>query len=76
MKVVSITEAKAQLSTLIAAAERGEEVLITRRGGPVVRLVATQPATPSFRFGLLDGELGRVPDFLEPMPEAEITRWE
>ena len=33
-----INEAKANLSALIAAAEKGEEVIITRYGKPVVRL--------------------------------------
>ncbi len=73
---LKVNEAKARLSQMIAAAERGEDVLITRRGQPVVRLVAMQPTTPSFRFGLLDGELGHPPAFLDPMTEAKITRWE
>lgn len=37
---ISMTEAKARLSALIAAAGRGEEVVITRWGRPVARLVA------------------------------------
>ena len=34
------SEAKPRLSELIAAAERGERVVITRRGEPAVELVA------------------------------------
>jgi prevent-host-death family protein len=37
---VNIHEAKASLSSLVARAERGEEVFIARRGVPVARLVA------------------------------------
>ena len=37
---VNIHEAKAKLSSLVARAEMGEEVVIARRGAPVVRLVA------------------------------------
>lgn len=35
---VSVAEAKAHLSELIAAAEAGEDVVITRRGEPVATL--------------------------------------
>ena len=40
MKTVAVFEAKNRFSELIALAERGEEVLITRRGVAVARLVA------------------------------------
>lgn len=38
-RTVSVAEAKAHLSELIAAAEAGEDVVITRRGKPIVGLV-------------------------------------
>lgn len=72
---MNIAEAKAKLSELIAAAERGEEVLIARGGKPVVRVVMAQPPNPSFRIGIAAGEVDRIPDFLEPMPEDEIALW-
>ena len=40
MTTVAVFEAKNRLSELIAIAERGEEVSITRRGVAVARLVA------------------------------------
>jgi prevent-host-death family protein len=36
---VNMLEAKSQLSSLVAAAEQGEEVLIARNGVPVAKLV-------------------------------------
>ena len=42
-RTVSVAEAKARLSELIAAAEAGEDIIITKRGKAVVRLVA-EPA--------------------------------
>lgn len=45
MKEVGAFEAKNKLGTLLDWVERGEEVLITRRGRAVARLV---PATPGF----------------------------
>jgi prevent-host-death family protein len=43
METVTLAEAKAQLSRLVALVEAGEEVTITKRGRPVVRLVASVP---------------------------------
>lgn len=40
----SVVEAKNNLSDLIARAERGEEVVITRHGAPVVELRPIKPA--------------------------------
>lgn len=45
---VSVTEAKALLTELIRRAEAGEEVVLTRRGQPTVRL-ARVTATPGPR---------------------------
>lgn len=39
MREIGAFEAKTHLSELLAAAEAGESVLITRRGAPVARLV-------------------------------------
>jgi len=47
MAQVNIAEAKAHLSDLIARAEAGETILISRRGRPVVELRAiAQPRRP------------------------------
>ena len=71
---MNISEAKAKLSELIAAAEKGEDVIIARGGQPVVRIISAVK-TPKFQIGLADGEGGRIPDFLEPMPEDELELW-
>ncbi len=39
MRTVGLAEAKAQLSALLDAVEAGDEVVITRRGKAVARLV-------------------------------------
>lgn len=73
--LMNISEAKAKLSELIAAAEKGEEVIIARGGHPVVRIVSAAPPS-AFRIGLADGDGGPVPDFLEPMSKDELELWE
>jgi prevent-host-death family protein len=42
MGAVSLAEAKARLSELVARAQRGESVSITRRGKPVATLIAAE----------------------------------
>lgn len=51
MHSISVAQAKAQLSALLDAVERGEAVEITRRGVAVARLVRA-PQEPSDGFDL------------------------
>lgn len=59
----NISEAKAELSALIAAVQNGNEVIIAKAGKPVAKLVAlrgpVQPRTP----GSMAGEIWIAPDF-------------
>lgn len=64
-------DAKTKLSELVAAAERGEEVVIARNGTPAVRLVAIVPEYAPVRLGVLAGEIELGPDFDEPLPEFD-----
>lgn len=73
---MSISEAKTQLSKLIARAERGEEVTIRRGGKVVAKIVALEPAGHAGRrvFGALSGQIWVADDFDELGPEwAEHT---
>jgi prevent-host-death family protein len=74
MKIVSSTEAKAQLNALLAEVERtGSPVTITTHGRPVAVLTPVQPRTRT--FGQLPG-LVIGADFDDPLPEADIVEWE
>jgi prevent-host-death family protein len=56
---VSITEAKAQLTDLVHRAEAGDEVILTRRGRPAVRLVPVRAAPDrEARTTILEEALG------------------
>lgn len=46
MDTVGLFEAKTHLSELVARAERGEEVIITRHNRPVAKLVPVAEALP------------------------------
>lgn len=70
----SVHVAKTQLSKLIDAALRGEEVIIAKGSQPVVRLVPL----PQKRnlIGALEGKVTVPDDFFEPMSEEELRLWE
>ncbi|MGY1697538.1 MULTISPECIES: type II toxin-antitoxin system Phd/YefM family antitoxin [unclassified Geodermatophilus] len=73
MTQVNVQDAKTRLSQLLAAAERGEEVVIARGGRPVVRLVPVEQPGPR-PVGFVAGS---VPDvFSDPLPDDELARWE
>ncbi|RDI96483.1 type II toxin-antitoxin system prevent-host-death family antitoxin [Meiothermus sp. QL-1] len=72
-KLVSIAEAKAQLSRLIARVERGEEIWIGRYGRVVAKLVPPgAPTKPKRVPGVWKGKVWMAPDFDEP--NAEMAR--
>lgn len=70
---MSIAEAESKLSALVIAAEEGADVILTRDGLPVVRLISV--VRRPFQIGLLDGMGGSLPDFLEPMAEEDLRDW-
>jgi prevent-host-death family protein len=80
MKIVTIHEARANLSRLIAKACRGEEVIISRGRTPVVRLAPIgqkiERKKARKRLGILKGKLIVGPEFFEPLPPDELDRWE
>jgi prevent-host-death family protein len=65
---VNIHQAKTQLSKLIAAVERGEEVTIANKGVPKVKLILVNPK-PAKRVAGKFAQAGvRIPDaFDEPL---------
>ena len=65
MPTANIHEVRENLAEYLAAAERGEEVLICRRNQPVARLVALAPATPRRRR-----PIGLAADAGQALPEA------
>ncbi len=77
MAVVTIHQAKTQLSKLIARAEAGEEIVIARGKEPVVRLARVAAKAFSREPGYLNGAPG-IPDsfFFDPLPEEELILWE
>ncbi len=73
MSIVTIQEAKTNLSKLIARVEAGEEIVIARGRTPVARLTSIRPPSIARRFGALKGVVSVGPEFFEPLSEAELV---
>lgn len=73
---VSLYEAKTQLSRLVDRALRGDEVLITRHGRAVARLVPATPARASRKLGALRGKIRVAKDFDAPLPKDVLRLFE
>ena len=70
MKTLQLHEAKAKLSELVEAVQRGEEIIISRYGKPVAKLSGLRQAG--------ERELGFYPiefksDLLEPTDEETLA---
>lgn len=74
--VVTIHEAKTNLSRLIQKASAGEEVIIARGDKPVARLVPYGEVMGKRQPGLLKDTLVVGPEFFEPLPDDELSAWE
>ena len=74
-KSVGIHEAKTQFSRLIERVCAGEDVVITRRGEEVARLVPARESG-SRRFGMDAGRFEVPDDFDSPLSEAVLTDFE
>jgi prevent-host-death family protein len=76
MSVVTIHQAKTDLSRLIEQASEGEEVIIARASKPVARLVPVGEVKGKRQPGSLKGKLQVGPEFFEPRPLHELSGWE
>ena len=73
---VNMLEAKTQLSKLVEAALRGEEVVIANRGKPVVKLVKAEAPAIKRIAGAWEGLMteAQIDHAFSPEVEAEMAR--
>lgn len=63
MLVRNISQAKAELSALVAEVTKGNEVILAKAGKPVARLIAYQGPKGPRKPGSMTGEIWMAPDF-------------
>lgn len=74
MTLVTVHQAKTQLSKLIAQAVSGEDVVIATGPTPKVRLIPVSPVRKR-QFGALKGMVSLDESFFEPLPADELAAW-
>jgi len=70
---IGIHEAKTILSRLLPAAQSGEDVIITKGGKPVARLIPYIETRSKRPLGLLRGKVTLHGNLLEPLPEEIVA---
>jgi prevent-host-death family protein len=76
MPIVTVHQAKTNLSKLIERASQGEEIIIARGSKPVAKLVPIGAVKGKRQPGSWKGKFVLGPEFFEPMSEAELAEWE
>jgi len=79
MTTVGLAEAKAKLSELVDQVERGEEVVLSRYGRAVAKIVPVEPPAKIDRSGLFGSLVGKgwvADDFDAPLPEDILRAFE
>ncbi len=79
MKMASVAELKARLSEYLAAARRGEDVIVTDRGRPVARLTRITSTSAArhphwselLRAGLMRAPAGKLPADFRKLKRAQ-----
>jgi prevent-host-death family protein len=73
---VSVYDAKTNLSRLLDRAAGGEEIVITRNGRPVAKLVAAVAARKPRKLGVLKGRIRVGKGFDAPLPDDVLDAFE
>jgi prevent-host-death family protein len=68
MKIINIHQAKTTLSQLIESVLAGEEVIVSKAGKPLVRLIPYQPEKKKRTPGYWEGQVKMGDDFDDPLP--------
>lgn len=76
METVQLHDAKARLSELVDRAQAGEEVVISRHGRAVARLVSCVAKGGTRRLGVLRGRIRFRRGWDEPLPDDLLAAFE
>lgn len=76
MDTVNIHAAKTNLSRLLDAVAKGEEVVIAKAGIPIARLVPFHAPAPRRQLGTLAGTFVVPDDFDDSLPDDVLDAFE
>jgi prevent-host-death family protein len=76
MEQVNIHQAKTHFSKLVEKVLDGQEIIISKAGKPVAKLVPFNQGASSRKLGLMKGKIRMSADFDAPLPESIIEEFE
>jgi prevent-host-death family protein len=75
--VFSVHEAKTQFSKLLDLADKGEEIVITRHGKTIAKLIKATDKPRKLQLGAMKGEFTYKEGWDKPLTDAEADAfWE
>lgn len=75
MPTFSVHHAKTHLSRILTTLDKDDEVVITRYGKPVARLIPYAPRITKRQPGRLKNQFKVDDSFFDPLPEEELSAW-
>ncbi len=76
MQMINIHEAKTHLSKLLTRVSAGEDIIISKAGKPIARLVACRDSVVERKSGLDRGKFLVPDDFDGPLPADVLADFE
>ncbi|MBF0244565.1 MAG: type II toxin-antitoxin system prevent-host-death family antitoxin [Planctomycetes bacterium] len=74
--IVTEQELSSRMQSLLEDVQRGAEIVISRSGKPLARLLPLEKDNSPIRFGVLRGKAWVADDFDAPLPEAVLAAFE
>ena len=75
MKIVTMHDAKTNLSRIVEEARAGADIVIARGKVPLVRLVPVDQPPVKRQFGAMRGQFKVPSSFFDPLSEEELKAW-
>ena len=75
-KLVNVHDAKTHFSKLLHRVASGEEIIISKAGTPVAKLVPYAPVSEKRKLGILAGRIAIPDDFDTPLPAEVLDDFE
>ncbi len=75
MATFSVNQAKTQLSKILTLLESNDEIIITRYGKPVARVIPYETPKIKREFGILKDKIKINESFFDDLPEEELSAW-
>lgn len=76
MPTVNIHDAKTHLSRILSRVEGGEEIVISKAGRPVARIIPLKEKKKKRVPGTAKGRITIMKDFFGPLPEDILDEFE